>query len=308
MMSPVRYYTMVKNKDKNFVFGIRLQVVRDALEKGIKPTARFYKMSKNTVKKWVKRYKEHGTKGIKEKSRASHHIPHKTSKDIEKMVLSHRESKPGWGAKRLKRDFNIPCSHGAITRILKEHGKIKPRRKKRKKRNDLREIKAKFRLFEKCCIDTKYLCDIPIYWPQMKALGLPEYQYTFRDMKSGTMFLGYSTELSINHATIFAEIIANWLLKHGVNIQGTVWQTDGGSEFIGSWNAKNKSTFIKKIENIGINHFQIPKVTYNSDVEAVHNTIELEFFDIEVFNNKKNFFDKISTYTVYYNLIRKKYL
>jgi len=34
-MSPIKYYSMVKSKDKEFVFGIRLQVVRDALEKGI---------------------------------------------------------------------------------------------------------------------------------------------------------------------------------------------------------------------------------------------------------------------------------
>lgn len=301
----IGYYTMVKSKDKEFVFGVRLQIVRDALEKGIKPTARFYKMSKNTVRKWVRRYNKFGTKGMIEMSRAPHHIPHKTPKEIEKMVLAHRETKPGWGAKRLKREFDIPCSHGAISRILKKHGKIKQRRRKRKKRNDLREIKAKFRLFERCCIDTKYLCDIPVYWPQMEVLGLPKYQYTFRDMKSGAMFLGYSTELSLNHATIFGEIIGNWLLKHGVKTEGTVWQTDGGSEFIGSWNTKDKSVFIKRIESIGIKHFQIPKVTYNADVEAVHNTIELEFFDIEAFNDKKNFFDKVSTYNIYYNLVRK---
>jgi len=56
---------------------------------------------------------------------------------------------------------------------------------------------------------------------------------------------------------------------------------------------------------MGIEHFQIPKVTYNADVETVHNTIELEFFDIEAFNNKENFFDKVSTYSIYYNLVRK---
>lgn len=257
-MSPIKYYTMVKNKDKKFVFGIRLQVVRDALEKGIKPTARLYR---NTVRKWMRRYNESGTKGMIEKSRAPHHIPHKTPKKIEKIILQHHKTKPNFGAKRLKRDFDIPCSHSAISRILKEHGMIKPREKKKKKRNDLREIKAKFSLFEKCCVDTKFLQDIPVYWPQMKALGLPEYQYTLRDMKSGTMFVGYSTELSLNHATIFAEVVGNWLVKHGVKVEGTIWQTDGGSEFIGSFNAKNKSAFIKKIETLGINHFQIPKVT-----------------------------------------------
>lgn len=304
-MPPVSYYTMIKSKDKGFVFGLRLQMVRDALESGIKPTARVYEVSKNTVRKWLRRYRERGTSGIVEESRAPHHIPHKKGKDIEREVLKHRESKPGFGARRLKSDFEIPCSHGAISRILKEHGKIKPKKRKKKVRRDLREIKDRFRLFERNCVDTKYLSDIPAYWPQMKALRLPGYQYTFRDMRSGTMYLGYSEELSLTHATLFVEVIGSWLRRHGVKTEGTVWQSDGGSEFIGSWQKKGKSAFIKKIEGIGGEHFQIPKVTYNADVETVHNTIEFEFFDIEAFDSTDNFFDKVSTYSLYYNLLRK---
>lgn len=305
MKSPVKYYTMAKSKDKGFLYSIRLQMVRDALESGIKPVARLYGASKNTVKKWLNRYKEKGTAGMVEDSRAPHHIPHKTGKDVEGEVLRHRESKPGWGAKRLKMDFDIPCSHGAASRILKEHGKIKGRKKKKKVRNDLREIKDKFRSFERNCVDTKHLYDIPCYFSQMRVLGLPKYQYTFRDMKLGAMFLGYSKELSLSHSLIFIETIGRWLKEHGVKTEGTIWQSDGGSEFIGSWQAKNKSAFIKAIEGFGAEHFQIPKVTYNADVEAVHNTVELEFYDIEAFNGNENFFAKATTYNLYYNLLRK---
>src|SRR3990170_4915086 len=261
-MSSIGYYTMIKSKDKGFVFGVRLQMVRHALEYGIKATARVYGASKNTIKKWVRRYKRDGTKGIVEISRAPHHIPHKTKRDIEEEVLRQREKVPCFGAKRLKREFDIPCSHYAISRILKEHGKIKPRKRKKRVRNNLREIKDKFRAFEKNCIDTKHLYDIPYYWGQMRVLRLPRYQYTLRDMKLGAMF-------------------------------------------IGSWNAKRKSCFIKKIEEIGGEHYQIPKVTYNADVETVHNTIESEFYDIEVFKEREDFFAKATTYGLYYNLIRK---
>jgi len=304
-MPPLNYCIMTKSKDKGFMYGIRLQVVRDALEKGIKPAARMYDMSKNTVRKWLRRYQDGGTTGMVEMSRAPHSIPHKKDKDVEAAVLKHRGTKPGWGAKRLKRDFDIACSHGAISRILKEHGKIKPRKKKKKVRNDLREIKDKYRAFERNCVDTKHLYDIPVYWPQMKGLGLPKYQYTFRDMKLGVMFLGYSDELSLSHSTLFTETIGEWLKNKGVKTDGTVWQSDGGSEFIGSWQAKEKSAFIKAVEAIGATHFQIPKVTYNADVETVHNTIEFEFFDIEAFNSRDMFFDKATTYGLYYNLMRK---
>ncbi len=304
-MPPVSYYTMIKSKDKGFVFGVRLQLVRYALEEGIKPAVRAYGVSRNTVRKWVRRYQGGGTAGMVEKSRAPHNIPHKKGKDIERKVLGHRKTKPGWGAKRLKRDFDIPCSHGAIERILHEHGKIKPRKKKKKVRRNLREIKDKFRAFERNCLDTKHLYDIPAYWPQMRVLGLPKYQYTFRDMKLGAMFLGYSRELSLAASTLFVETIGAWLEKHGVKTEGTVWQSDGGSEFIGSWQKKGKSAFIKEIEALGAEHFQIPKVTYNADVETVHNTIEPEFFDIEAFDSKDDFFDKATTYSLFYDILRK---
>lgn len=139
----------------------------------------------------------------------------------------------------------------------------------------------------------------------MRVLGLPRYQYTFRDMRLGAMFLGYSKELSLSHSLIFIEMIGRWLKNHGVKTEGTIWQSEGGSEFIGSWQAKNKSAFIKAIEGFGAEYLQIPKITYNADVEAVHNTVELEFYDIEAFNDAEDFFAKATTYNLYYNLLRK---
>ena len=61
-------------------------------------------------------------------------------------------------------------------------------------RNDLRAEKAKYRAVSKYQADTKHLYDISRYWSQMKRLGLPEYQYTIRDVKSGSMVLGYRRE------------------------------------------------------------------------------------------------------------------
>ncbi len=43
----------------------------------------------------------------------------------------------------------------------------------------------------------------------------------------------------------------------------------------------------------------------NADVESVHSTIEPEFFDIEKFRGRCDFFSKIITYQYYYNLARK---
>lgn len=69
--------------------------------------------------------------------------------------------------------------------------------------------------------------------------------------------------------------------------------------------SKKKSEFIKALELQKVVHFQIPKTTYNADVETVHNLIELEFFDIEHFHDRKDFFTKASTYQRWFNILRK---
>ena len=42
----------------------------------------------------------------------------------------------------------------------------------------------------------------------------------------------------------------------------------------------------------------------NADVESVHNTIETELFDAQVFSSKADFFAKTATYQLWYNAAR----
>lgn len=302
---PVEYRSMMRSKDAVFRFGVRRTMVLEAVEKGIKPTARAFQATVRTVRKWVKRYREQGLPGLEELSRAPKHIPHKTSEDVAAVVVAKKRVLKGYGARRMVKEFDLGCGKGAALRILKERGLLESRRKKRLRRNDLKDEKAKWRVGEVSCVDTKDLTDIPAYWTQMKALDLPQRQYSFREVRTGLMFLGYSEVLSLQHATVFAEWILAWMEEHGLKTPGDRWQTDGGSEFIGSWCAMEKSDFIKALEAKGVRHFQIPKTTYNADVETVHNLIELEFYDIERFKDRRDFFLKASTYQRWFNSVRK---
>ena len=45
----------------------------------------------------------------------------------------------------------------------------------------------------------------------------------------------------------------------------------------------------------------------NADVESLHNTIEEEFFDLEEFSSKISFWDKISSYQLFYNFVRPNF-
>ena len=53
---------------------------------------------------------------------------------------------------------------------------MKKKRRKRKTKQDLRAVKARWRLFEQTCLDTKDLDDIPELWPQIRGLKLPQVQ------------------------------------------------------------------------------------------------------------------------------------
>jgi len=304
-MPPIAYYSIVKGKDPKLKYETRYNIVMTALQQGIKPTARFFGISKNTVRKWLRRYQQSQVAGLEELSRAPKRIPHKTDIQTEKKVIALKERLPRFGSKRLKRDFGLKCSHTTLDRIFREHGLIKSRKRKRPRPNDLRAEKTKYSVFKRSCNDTKHLSDISEYWAQARQLNLPWFQYSHREVRVGAMFLGYANELSLAHNTVFAELLIAWYQKHGIELEGSEWLYDGGSENIGAWNAKRPSSYQERLAKAGINGIQISKTTYNAEVETVHNTIEFEFFEVEQFASRADFFQKVTTYQLWYNLVRK---
>jgi len=284
---------------------LRYRLVMMALEQGIKSAARFFEVSRNTVRKWLRRYQQTRVAGLEELSRAPKRIPHKTSRAVEARALWIKRRLRRWGSRRLKRDYDLPCSHGALDRIYHAHNLIKLRKSKRHRRNDLRAEKARYRAFERTCNDTKYLTDLPGYWTQARVSGLPWFQYSHRDVRTGIMLLGFADELSLSHATLFAKLVIAWYQRHGIKLAGSTWNHDGGSEFIGAWNAKHKSSYQQALAAARIEPFQIPKTTYNAEVETIHNTIEFEFFEVEHFTDRPDFFRQATSYQWWYNCARK---
>jgi transposase len=79
------YQEMMRSQDPQFA--LRYQIVLSALSKGIRPTMRAFRCSRNTVRLWLRRYQEQGLAGLQERSRAPHHIPHKAPPEVEQQVL-----------------------------------------------------------------------------------------------------------------------------------------------------------------------------------------------------------------------------
>ncbi len=299
------YKVMRESKDP---IELRYRLVRFASEHGVKPAARAFGTTPKTVRKWLGRWKPDTKKGLASQSRAPKNPARKITPSQRQKAIELKRRLPSFGAERIKRDFSLTISVKAIRRIWRQEGLIRVKRKKHKTKNDLRALKAQWRLFEQVDIDTKHLSDIPEYWPQMQRLGLPRFQYTAREVVSGVQFLGFADECCLQYATLFAQILINHLNLCGLDLAKGRFQTDNGSEFIGSWNAKHDSAFTQTVQAVpGLLHQTIPPGahTYQADVETAHNLIEDELYQVESFSSKQNFQAKAATYLLWFNVARK---
>ncbi len=288
-------------------FNYRLRLVTYARQHGIKAAARDFQTTVPTVRKWLRRYEAQKLDGLQELSRAPHSCPHKITGEGAERVVALRRQLPTFGAQRLQREGDLPLRHMAIQRILRQHGLLVPRRRKYLKKQDLAAWKRTWALFQPISADTQDLKDIPHYWPQMKARGLPAVQYTAREVRSGLQFLAYPSRRSAQARELFAQRMQRHLQSCGVTLRDVTWQTDNGSEFIGELQPDgSRSHFPRAVTYFGSQHARIPPAahTYQSDVETVHRLMEDEFYDLETFRNRAAFLAKASLYQLYFNWAR----
>jgi transposase len=305
-MSPISYHETIMhhNNPKQY----RIKMVQIALSHGVKPAARVFNTTPKTIRKWVGRYQPGSMHGLEDLSKAPKHPRRSISPEQKQLVIQIKKSCPSFGAKRIKDIHNLSISIKSIHKIWKSEGLLKTKRRKHQTKNDLRKIKAQWRLFEQISMDTKDLDDIPEFWPQIRRARLPKVQYTAREVVSGLQFIAYAQERSLIYSSCFVNIIIQHLLKCGIRLDKSRIHTDNGSEFIGSWNAKQDSSFTRTIHKVkGLDHTTIPPGAHSwqADVETVHNLIEDEFYEVESFQSKSEFLQKATSYIFWFNLVRK---
>jgi len=305
-MCPYAYYDVMRNcKDKK---QLRYQIVVSVEKYGLKRTARTFRASRNTVRKWYRRWKGEGYHGLKERSRRPRHSPRATSPEDRKKLVRLKKKYKRIGAETIKAIEDLSISSKTMRKIWRQEGiSSRKRRKKHVTKRNLREVKKAWNLFQQIEEDTKDLIDIPEYWTQMRRLGLPKVQYTARDVTSGITYFAFAQDRSITYATRFAQYLNQNLQRCGVDLSGTARQTDNGSEYIGSWQSKAPSAYTIAIESVpGQVHMTIPAGAhrFQADVETFHNLVELEFYEIEKFRDRQDFLEKAYSYQLFFNLVR----
>ena len=68
---------------------------------------REFGISRKTGYKWIKRYREHGSEGLKDLSRSPKDVPGRTDEEVEALVVLERQRHPTWGAKKIGKVLEV---------------------------------------------------------------------------------------------------------------------------------------------------------------------------------------------------------
>ena len=285
-------YFNINNEKK--LIDKRLEMVRFANENSIKAAARFYSCSKNTIKKWVKRYAVYGLNGLIDKSRKPKNSPKRINQeDIDKITevtINAKEKKKHITVKNVRKTSGVKgYSDATINRYINYAvGKKKNRKHDPSNGGDV-SWKKKLKPFQLIQVDVKYLTDIDNLKPYFisetndyKGIRC-KYQITARDVATGLSIVAYSEGNAGIYTKKFLETILYPYLKQfkGLKLKEITIQTDNGTEFTNKkMKTKGKepkiSSFTLYIEDKFKKHrTNIPgHCTADSDVETFHWSIE----------------------------------
>ena len=278
-----------------------------------------FNTTRKTVRKWIGRFTG-SVSSLKNRSKAPKN-PHLQIADTTRdLIIQFRKAKPSLGYSYVISYLNqhhckeIP-SAATIYAIWKKNKLLKVHYKKSEKKKDCRAIKQKYLAFEKIQIDVKELRDIPNYLEQSLSLqkkknlikpGLPMYQYTARDLKTGSLFISLAHEHTRHNSAIFVDMLLSHLKRF--DVVPRIIQTDNGTEFVNTRNTLDETIFKQVIHRNGITeHITIPPgaKTWQSDVETSHWIIEKEFYDYVNAPNIGNLLKKYRAYQWGFNTMRK---
>jgi len=83
----------------------RIQFIQDALSDRftMSELCARYGVSRRIGYKWLSRYEEEGRRGLRDRSRAPHHCPHRIDDELAELICDFRREHPFWGARKLLR-------------------------------------------------------------------------------------------------------------------------------------------------------------------------------------------------------------
>ncbi len=271
-------------------------MVAYATRHGIKAACRTYEIARNTVRKWVRRAKEDEpltNRSTRPANSPNAMIPYWRLKIIDEAtkerarLIRYRapntKKKIVISASWLKQKWKIPYSLSTILSLLHREGlKITRPQKVRKALSPVVfQRKQLLPPGARIMVDVKYLTDIHGYAPLIQRLGLPSYQLTARDVRTGALFMALSSQNTQTATAIFVDELCAHFSHHGIDCTEIMFQTDNGREFTNAYGDAHASAFsILAMLKWGATHRLIPlgQKNWQSDVESAHRLNEDELW------------------------------
>ncbi|MDD4796097.1 MAG: leucine zipper domain-containing protein, partial [Bacilli bacterium] len=287
------YEEMYRNAyNMDFIVEKRLEMVRYAFDHGIKPAAKYFRCSKNSVKKWIKRYQKDNISGLIDISRKPHNSPKRIAQEdidnITSVSIDAKEKGKHITVNNVRKKTGITYySDETMNRYINKATDSKRNKAHPKSNGGPTAWKKKLKPFELIQVDIKYLTDIdnlkPYFNDEDESKSLIRYQITARDVASGYPILGYCESPSSVFTKMFLEDILYPFLSQfkQLDLKTVRIQTDCGPEFTNKYKKTNGKTpvihsFTLSVESKFRKHkTNIPgHCTANSDVESFHWSIE----------------------------------
>ena len=304
------YSTVLDDLCKSEMTIYRWNMVQYAMAHGVSAAATYYNTTRDTVRKWVDRWRQGGRAALVDGRRGPNRQASQTPIEVEQQIIEFRKKHPQMGAERIKIELKLSISMKTIHRIILDAGLVIERKTRYRKRRDLRAIKqGLYDPGDNWQNDVMYLTDIPSAVEIIeKYEDAPKYTYNMRDVHSGAVFTGYARELSEKHAERFMDYMLRHFRAYGLTPENMIIQTDNGSEFSGAryklWDRCGYSHTIHIVH--GAEHRFIPPgcSNANGDIESYHSLIQREFFNLSRFGSLVDMLEAMAAYQLYFNTTR----
>lgn len=292
----------------------RQRVVKKSYKIGVTAASRYYRISRNAIYEWRKKYDGKSWKSLVDKSHRPHHHPNEHTAEEKEMILKRYPYYKDdmimlWYS--LRKDGYKRC-YTSLVRVVNKW--IKPEIKKKQAKKPKPYKRADYP-GQKVQVDVKF---VPSY---CVTNGQKYYQYTAVDECTRWTF----RELYDEHSTYSSKDFLIKLIKAFPTPIREV-QTDNGSEFTMALRVKDpkhKTMFEKALETLNIRYHRIRVATpqHNGKVERQHRIDEQRFYNkmrmynlsdgrkqLEKYNKKSNNIPKICLGFETPNEVMKKYL
>lgn len=265
----------------------RRKVVNAVTVHGLKvgDVAKAHGLSRKTVWRYVRRYREEGEDALRECSRRPHHSPCRISTGAEEAILRLRRER-GWGAGRIGAVLQV--SGSTVHRVLREHGV-----------SNLTPPRRKYPRYEMSYPGELLHVDIKQLVP-LRTGNDPEHLFAALDAYSREVFVQVFPRANGEASAEFLEYMLT-TVPYGIHAV----MTDNALVFTmrRSAHPERECPFQRSLRLGGIKHLLTKPYTprTNGKVERFFGTLDRELLRVRHFTESSQRRDALAEFTSYYN-------